>query len=529
MDGKTITTYSAIVLLAAAAATGFAGWYSDHARIAGLKEEIAELKKNEMRSAIDKSISAQMEEIAYEQKEISDEQREEALEQTRVANEMRRLSEIERMKAIEAEHNAVVSEKKALEASAIAESQRIQAEHQRIQAEFSKRVADTLSYVALGRSLGSLSYLQLQAGNDEMASMLSYASYIYTSRYQGDVYDPAVFRALINSSQSVQQWTENSGSITNIISIPGESKRFLTVSNYGEVFLCEQKGNQLSVTPIVRDSNYDFRDITVNSTGTAYAVSRTGHLFAIKKDLKTQKLINLRGIVHPFKAETLSQKELVVVGEQSIGIIDTERNEQVSVWQHPCRITLCSRKSNHPIIFDDQGKMHLIKGKGKYITKDVPVKGKVTAYAESKNTGVEVYGMSDGNIYLVDVKGKIQKLIGHQSRISKLKLNGRRLYSSSYDGSMKLWITDKEKVEPVTLISTSHWLMHFNFDGDKKTIWLSDAQGRLIAINVWVDNMLNVIKNKIRRNFTPEEWNYYIGSKVDYEPHLLKGGKEETL
>jgi hypothetical protein len=36
------------------------------------------------------------------------------------------------------------------------------AEHQRIQAEFSKRVADTLSYVALGRSLGSLSVTQSQ-------------------------------------------------------------------------------------------------------------------------------------------------------------------------------------------------------------------------------------------------------------------------------------------------------------------------------------------------------------------------------
>ena len=71
------------------AATGFTGWLSEHKKVEDLQAQIVELKKQEMRSAVMRSVSAQMEEIANEQREISDEKSEEALRQTKVANEMR--------------------------------------------------------------------------------------------------------------------------------------------------------------------------------------------------------------------------------------------------------------------------------------------------------------------------------------------------------------------------------------------------------------------------------------------------------
>jgi hypothetical protein len=161
------------VLLAGTTAVGYMKWKAEHQKVEDLQQQLAILKQHEMRSVIDRSVSAQMEDIANEQRKISDEKREEALQQTRIANEMRLRSEVERQNALIAERNAVASEKKALEASEVAEAQRQMAEHQRIQAEFSKRMADTLSYIALGRSLGSISTIQYQAGNDEVADLLS--------------------------------------------------------------------------------------------------------------------------------------------------------------------------------------------------------------------------------------------------------------------------------------------------------------------------------------------------------------------
>ena len=231
MKKNTIISACVALLLAGTAATGFYGWMKERGKVEDLQAQIEEMKRQEMRSAVARSVSAQMEEIANEQREISDEKREEALMQTRVANEMRQRSEIERMNAIEAERNAVASEKRAREASAIADSQRVMAEHQRVQAEFSKRKADTLSYIALGRSLGSISTIQAQAGNDEVANMLCYASYLYTSRYGGDIYYPAIFQSLMRSSKSIMPWTEHQGAVMNLEYMPGSDNRLLFVSS----------------------------------------------------------------------------------------------------------------------------------------------------------------------------------------------------------------------------------------------------------------------------------------------------------
>ena len=528
------------MLLAVIAAGGFIGWHLEHKKANGLQAQINELKKQEMRSTVMRSISAQMEGIANEQREISDEQREEALQQTRVANEMRLQSEHERQNALEAERNAVASEKRAREASTVAESQReraeqqqrlaeeqqLLAEHQRVQAEFSKRKADTLSYIALGRSLGSISTIQAQAGNDDIAYLLGYASYLYTSRYGGDVYYPAIFQSLMQLSQSKVSWSEHVGAVMNLENIPNKANAIVSVSNYGEVILSEREGNRLKTQVLFKNSKFDFRDVIVdNTTGNIYAVSRTGHLVIIQNDLKTVKTLTLDNVEHPMRLHDLNERSMLVVGERALALIDLKQKTVSNTQQLPFRVTLGSRKDRLPLLFDDKGMMHLVKGLNDYDTKKVPFSGHVTAYCESKNTGIEAYGMSDGTIWLLNKKGERQQLIGHRSRISKMKLNGRRLYSASYDGTVNLWIADKEKVEPMMLIETDNWIMHFSFDSKKNNFWLGDAKGNLTSVNISVPIMVETISKKLKRDLTTDEWNYYIGRDVPYES-FTSNGKE---
>lgn len=518
MRRREITAYCAGVLLAGLAAMGLWNWQEEHRRVKSLEDIVAELQRREKRSAVDRSISKQMEEIAFEQKIISDEQREHALQQTRVANEMREQSERERQNALTAERNAVASEKRALEASAQAERERLMAEHQRIQAEMAKRVADTLSYIALGRSLGSISTIQYQAGNDDIANMLSYAAYLYTSRYHGDIYTPAVFQSLMQSSKSMTTWSEHTGAVMNLEYMPGKNNTLVSVSNYGEILLTERRGKVLDTKVLFRNSTYDFRDVLVDQkTETIYAVSRTGHLVVVKNDLKTVKTVTLDNMVHPMRLHDLNEKSLLVIGEQSIGLFDLKRNILVKTKMLPFRVIMGSRKSKLPLLFDDKGQMHLVTGLENISTEQVPVSGKVTAYCESKNTGVEAYGMNDGTIWLVYQNGKTQKLLGHRSRISKMKLNGRRLFSASYDGRVNLWITDNEKLEPMTLLDNNNWIMHFNFDSTKNTFWMGDVKGNLTAVNISVTEMIEEVKKKLKRNLTTDEWQYYIGKDVPYE------------
>lgn len=251
------------VALLAAAAVGYWGWYANQKRVSSLESQLEELQKKERRSAVLQSVSSQMEEIAFQQKKISDEQREEALQQTRVATEMRERSEIERQNAIIAQQQAMASERKALDAYELAQNQREIAEQQRVQAVKSKRLADTLSYIALGRTLGALSLSQYKAGNTDMANLLSFAACVYTTRYHGDIYYPAIYQSLSECSQSKSEWTINEGVVRDIEFMPNKDNELVTVTTYGEVMQIVRDGNNLKTKTLLRDKRYDFRDVYI--------------------------------------------------------------------------------------------------------------------------------------------------------------------------------------------------------------------------------------------------------------------------
>ena len=125
-----------------------------------------------------------------------------------------------------------------------------------------------------------------------------------------------------------------------------------------------------------------------------------------------------------------------------------------------------------------------------------------TAFEASNRPHLQAYGMKDGTIYLYDNKGNTRKLIGHRSRVSRVRINGNRLFSSSYDGTINLWITNTEKLEPITLYSSNNWIIYFNYDRSKNYLWLGDQKGNLSEILISVPIMVERIKQKLKRDFT---------------------------
>lgn len=478
-----------------------------------LKAELAQLRRQERISAVQRSVSRQMEEIAYEQKEISDEQREEALQQTRIANELRERSEEERQNAIIAQQVAIASERKTLDAYEQAEQQRQMAEHQRIQAETAKRKADTLSFITLGRSLGSLAIKHHRAGNKELSKLLSYASYYFTDRYHGDLYNPSVYQALSNASESRNEWTEHEGAIMNI-DIFSNNDKLVTASSYGEIMLHEKKGKHLTTTVIFKNKNYDFRDVWASDNGNIYALSRTGHL--VIKTPKEVRILELKGITHPLKVTKLGNRTLVV-GENTLGLFNPQTNQIEDTRALDFKVTCCGKYNDSPLLFDDQGRMHHVWRWDSITTKKVPVVGRVTDYDASNSLKYQAFGMSDGTVFLIDKKGVIHRLVGHRSRISKIRVNGKRVFTASYDGTVNLWISDSEKPEPITLYTDNSWITHFVFDNTKENIWVGDQKGNLVEAMISIPMMAEKIQRSLKRDMTQEEWNYYIGKNIPYK------------
>ena len=474
-----------------------------------LQEQLKRLTTEEKRSAVMQRVNAQLEEIANEQRRISDEQRLAAEHQTEVAEEMRRKAEIERQ-------NALVAEQRALEASDVAQSQRKIAEQQRAEAEQSKRVADTLTYLSLARTLGQSAITQFNAGNQELADLLAHTACLFTNRYHGDIYAPTVYQALAMTSQNKNVWHKHKGSITDIAFSDEKSGYMITCSSYGEIMRhTNYESGKLTSEMLVSNPRYDFRDLFIDRlTNTIYVLSRSGHLVIVDSNKKVQVIeINMQ---NP-KDLDVSGNQFIIFSETGMALFDTQSRTIVQEKKLPFQIEFMTRYQNYPLAFDRQGKMHLIKGFNNIETSRVPVKGQVTAFAESKNQHLTTYGMSDGTIYLINSKGQQTRLVGHLSRISKLKADGIRLYSSSYDGMMNLWLTNSAKIEPMTLFTTRGWIINFTFDLKKTNVWTGDQNGNLTKALISVPQMQQRLQDKLKRNLTREEWNYYVGRNVPYE------------
>lgn len=511
------------VLLLSSVVVGLYWHRDDQKRISELESELSVLREKELRSAVDRRVSKQMEQIAYGQQTLSEERSLEAIRQSEIAKEMTLLSEAERQKAIEAQGIAETSAAEAMAAYQMAESQRSEADRQRQQAEHAKLVADTLNYISLGRTLGSQSYSNYQTGDTELGNLLAYASYLFTKDYGGDLYNPSVFRALTQSADSRRSWSRHDGSISRVYIMPKDN-RLITVSTYGEIFTHKIQSGRLVTDRLISDKQYCFRDVFAAKNGKGYAISNTGHLVIIEGN-RTQ-VMPIENVDKPFNLQSMNdEKQLLIIGENNVALLDVATDRILGTRRLPYRIVYSGRRDHKPLLFDNNGGMHLVNSLNDMTNEKTGVVGQVTAFASSNNQHLAAYGMYDGTIWFVDSSGKMRKLVGHLSQITKLKLDGKRLYSSSYDGKMLFWMTGNQQINPITLFQSSSWLTDFIFSKDKNYIWTGEQNGTITEYLISLPMIAQRLRQNVKRNFTKEEWNYYMGKGIPYRK--VKGDSEK--
>jgi WD40 repeat protein len=208
---------------------------------------------------------------------------------------------------------------------------------------------------------------------------------------------------------------------------------------------------------------------------------------------------------------------LLIVGENNAALFDIA-TAKILVTRHlDFHVTSTGRLGQTPILFDRHGRMHLVNGLEKITTEKVPVTGVVTAYACSRKDHLTAYGMADGTIWLTDGSGKTYQLVEHLSRVTKLEFIGRRLYSSSYDGKMLFWsIESNSQINAVTLYQSAHWLNDFTFSSNKDYIMMGEHNGTVTQSLISLPKIAQRLRQNVKRNFTQDEWNYYVGKGIPY-------------
>lgn len=553
-----VGTHIAIAVIAGLIVYVFAssGYESE---IAELNNRIEEMKSAERNALITKRISEQMEDIAYEQKALSDKQRERAEEQSRLADIERGKAELEREAAREAERKARASAKEAETMRAIAEQQSTLATQNMEEALKARSHADTLFYQSLARSLAQTSITQYKSGDKSLAALLAYSAWYYTDKFKGNVYHQDIYTALLdNAPRARMRIGRVSGNPRAMAKIPHsyikDSKMgYVIATDYGEICNLIPKLNSKGIVDrydeqiIFNDPNYLFRDVCivngyilaldvsgtlVKTTLTSTNNKRTSNDFVgkgprpaqrIKEDaVISRKYLPMSNMPQERWRHLLQNDEnkIIAVGEHQVVWLDANGNNILHTHSITDEISEAGVVDNTLVIFTKTGNLLTFNdGKPSVNTRiSLPRNNPVSYYYYMKDKGMHILGTEDGDVLLYDKDHKyIKSLVGHSGAITHMEQLGWCLATSSYDHKICLWNLDdlNTQIAPIE-VYYDKWPLSFTTNRDNWTLIVGLADGDIESLHISVEDNKDNVHDHIERNFTPQEWEYYIGEGVKY-------------
>ena len=534
--------------------------------ITALRDSISNMRDAERKALITQRVSRQMEDIAFEQKNQSDKQRLRAEEQSRIADmergkaelerhhaeEERGKAEAERQVAVKAQREAVVAAKQADSMRVVAESQTKLAIFHMEEAQEAQAHADTLYYQALGRSLAQASIAQLGSGNRDIAELLAYSSYFYTSKYKGDLYKQDIFTALMGTANAARrQMGIMTGNVMDIepcnykIQEPNEDDTFMAITDYGEIARMEPKydGDGHFDTYVTRtffkNNEYLFQELVVKDS-TAYVLDINGNIFKINtRTCETETPLPFHFPSKTMKPdmwrhiELMADGTIMVAGEHTLCWLDKDATRLLTQYYTDNKICEIGTDGRRLFVFYDNGTMSTF-DQGAYAdsvtptpisaTFNMPKKDCISFYYYHKDKQYHIMGCTDGEIYIYDRDmNHVTTLYGHKAGITDMTHLGKYLFSSSYDHNVCVWDIDNiHAVSSPVSIEYQQWPLCMVFDEPIQTLRVGLANGGLESVRISVEDNAESTHRLIDRDFTVDEWNYFIGPSVPYQSFKMK-------
>ena len=483
-----------------------------------LVAQLREANEAQKSAIITRRVSSQLEEIAYQQKDISDAQKQEAENQKLIAEQMRDHAELEREKAI-------VAQQAALEAYEQMDAQKRIAEQRRAEAEVAQMRADSLARLALARSLAVQATKQYEVGNKPLAALLSYSAWKFTAENQGDLYLPALYKALSLSSELSHQWRVHRGAIRSLLSYSlGGNAYLLTTSQYGEIYRWKLSAGQLmDRQTLFNDPKYDIRSMRVDTLHRRlFAMAYGGQLLIISAANKVE--IHELPISQPVGMEYWQEQVVIAQKNGVLCVVSPDTGETKSFYQHPCAITALTLHAGQLLVGDAEGGIYQVdsQGKARFVWKELAQP--ITVLCTQASSGKLAIGYKNGAVWVVEAdRKKANPFSEHVSAVTCIMFHGSHLYTSSLDGSICLWqLQDEQHTNASLVYEGQAWLHTFSISQDERTLIVGDEKGNVSRVVVDPQRMADQIYQSLERNFTPEEWNLYIGEVSAYETYVSK-------
>jgi len=488
-----------------------------------LAEQQTKLAESEKNKAISATEQAERERLKAEQA---------ALEATYAKNESEKQKEYAVYLQFLAEEQSKIAKTEAENArieKQRADEQREIAEVAKNEAIIASDSATTLSYLALSRALSLKA--QNSYADPQINLLLAYQSYLFNIQYGGFEGNPEIYNAL--------RYAQTVNGYSNIIEIPGEQLVSFFISN--KTLTIHTLDNKLVYydvkTKEVQNKTPLFKTkIPVN---TSYFLS--DDLLVIGFEDKSQKLVfisagksfELKGHSELIRAADKNpvKEEFATAGrDKIINIYNLSQANQSPIKSFKAKDRVNALKysadGNHLIVAGNDGSITLWNietGEQQLLEKKEGVRA--LSIGQNKKRDIMAVGFENGSLVLFYPNqnyGKKDFLVSNTG-IKSIDISSSNALLSLSKENRKIDINYMEEMNQNTIriMDSDVKVKNLIFSKDDRLYGLCEDN----TIRFWEKSnkvYANAVKYMIKRNFTEEEWNLYIGDRFRYEKTIKK-------
>ncbi|WAC14454.1 nSTAND1 domain-containing NTPase [Dyadobacter pollutisoli] len=518
------------------------------------KEQAAqtERKRAEEQSkeaTVQSKIAEQQQEIAEQQRLLTDEQR-------RIAVQQKAIAEKKTDEAILAKQSANLSAEiagKALletqEQKEIVENEKkevlrqkvkvdtliVVANKQREKADAATEKEKKLRLLAVARSIAIQSY-QMPDSKDDISALLAIQAYKFN-----DKDSPDIFNALSKVADSKTVMRGHSD-VVRAVTINAAHTKLASGSDDGTLKIWNL--NDLTLRPesygLPKGIRQDLRSVLFSQDDkSVIAGSDMGYIFKWKDETGNASPDVIRA--HKTSIHSLLNIKNILISVSSDGAIRTWKmtDRSLDSVQHikaafpilcakvspDNKVLMCGSTNGKVLSFD----LDNLK-KAPTVYTFLQFGTQVSSLAFSPDGAKLITSNNYGSLHawtLADnaLTGAVNTVTGrHTSPVNSIIFspNGKLMATCSYDGSVHIW-NYKDillQQQPIVIRDYDNWVMGLCFTADSNRLISCGADKSVRIWDINTDQLYAKIFKTVKRNFTTDEWNTYIGKDIDYQKIL---------
>ncbi len=505
--------------------------YSQMMKTEAVKQEQEANKQREnaveqQKIAEEQTILAQeQEQLALEQKEEADKQRQIAVEKEKEAIRSFEIAEQQKRLAIQREQEAKEQRELAVKNAEEAKRQSAEAEKARQEA-YRRRM------LSIAQSMAVKS--QQISNNAQLKALVAYQAYLFNEEYEGIKHNPDIYTGLYNALQGLMGESYNAlnghtGSVMDLGFVP-ETNNIFTTGGDGRILKWDITNTKAPFETII-ENPFIHRALSITHDGKWLACATDDSkilLFNLNNNVEIEReLIGHTSIVSGIAVSSDSEYILSFGNDKTIRKWDlnTFEGEVLVECKSKINTVKISPDSKYIVAGMQNGNVHIwdVNDFSKeFKLLDNITNSAVTSVTFNNNGSWLVVGDSKGIVKIINSETyqEIESLEGHTSRIYDTNFNreDNLLATSSLDGTVRMWDCTNLNNQPVVLSGHKSWVLSVAFSPDsEKLVTSSNQKDRILVWPAKTDYLATDLKALITRDLTPDEWNTFVATDIDYE------------